>query len=1804
MTLFTSLRSRVLLALLVALFTCAMNAEEKQATGPNALSGTYFAQDIYEQNDGSQVLGRGFRTFNSNGIMGRLFTYPVSTPLNFEIKTDATYRLFTTGFNSGFAGTVGPGGDFAVFSLAAAANADTQVRVGYASLQFSVKQGSRRNNGDFDGTYSYHALIRGSNGNYRTSFGVATADGEGDMFLIRESAVARPFDYRVESDGRISLVRQDSANASIVAGGDLVINTAEVDAGDDGEIANGYTGLALYVRRFPTGAGARLSDFRGTYRIHRMRANGGATPSSEFGAVTAGGNGQYFGAIGGQDYQGQIQLNASGTFTRKGSSAFQGTLGADGDIAVVTTVGGSNPFIEIWVRTAGGAGNSLDSDGDGLTDDEEDDLGTDPDDADSDNDGLLDNADERPNTADNVINATLSRTSIEASEGDPATTVTLTLDTDDFPFFEWEVSSAADWLSFAPEKGSGDDTITVTVDLPELETSNTPHVAAINIDAPAMRTLAPLSLTVTKTATQVDLALNPTSLAFTITEGGAPASATVRVTSPGLVIFPWSAGTEDDWLEVAPRNGLAAADVTITVDPATLSAEESPYSGVVLFRPGGAGPKQFPLPVTVTVVPERGVGTPFPVAPSAEGQSRPAAAFDPVSGIWAIAWVEKLQVKGALFDAELTPLTNPVQLSLSNLGTATNPTAVAVSDQGEIWVVWEQYATGSDQGLLQAKAFNLDSRTPGNAFGFTGPTGSKSNPQAVYHAELNQVAIVYENEVADVSNIGLTRVNAANRGVLSSGVISEDNAPQRSPALGWLQDTGDFLVAWRQDGPLGESIAPKVMAARIAGDTGATIGDLLELDGETAANAQIEVVAANTLDRWLVAWSDVGTTLRTATMSAEGVAGEPRAFESTKRSTSPFALGYNDGSTQAILLWTQNKNGGGSTAVYQTAAGNGQALGAVTPLPDGAQDIASAAAAANGLQNEFLLLWENPAGIPRQIQGLRLEGGTDDVDGDGLPNDWELDFGLDPASGEGDDGAEGDPDRDGLTNLAELLLGTDPTNPDSDGDGLLDGQEDRNGDGVIGEGETSPLEEDSDGDGTSDAVEWFLGSDGDDGASLPGSGIYRIEHAPWRPGVSGELTVHFHLATAGDLTLTVNDGGPAPEGWTITSLDDGGVTTYPPGTHAISYTITPALNLTPATAYAPLSFRLHGGAVDSARTVVLVADLMDTLREEESKGEQDLAEAYAPVLRLHRDAVFSPIPVEVSLGTATLDLGNTMTLIAGPRGFDLGQSTHREAFVDLPGTDTESLFAAYPPAESLPAPRLYYTVTQVGDHSDEPEADPTHISIQYFLHFFADVWGLDQTGGHRHEGDWEVFQVLLDDEGAPCRAAATQQAQLATLDAEVPGGESRDWASVERMADGRPVLYVGQGGNSLYFEPGATQYDSGTELHDGLGYWVLPGGETDYGLRLPGTLSILGRLHENGAAPWLPFAGSWGQPNFPIPAEDSADPAVNDGPLGPVFMGTTLDTTSTTGVARIWADPFAFATRMPALPQGLTTRVRGTMPETLRGKTVMLLDSRGRVFTGIADPETGEFDIETPLQPLLLAVVEYDAFDRPQLLVSARFQAGDTTTPIIPTTSDTTDVGVLALVEGVLIGPANYGTADADGDGTPNGADGDMDGDGIPNAEDDDVLGDGWSDAFQAQDPDGDGIPSFLDPDDDGDGIPDVDDEDRDGNGTPDVDDPADRDGDGFVDALDLDQDNDGFDNATEAEAGSDPLHYLDTPDSRVGDIDGDGEIDAADGQRLINLGLGRAPYTPRADFDLDGRVGAADLQSLINLILEGSAAR
>ncbi len=200
----------------------------------------------------------------------------------------------------------------------------------------------------------------------------------------------------------------------------------------------------------------------------------------------------------------------------------------------------------------------------------------------------------------------------------------------------------------------------------------------------------------------------------------------------------------------------------------------------------------------------------------------------------------------------------------------------------------------------------------------------------------------------------------------------------------------------------------------------------------------------------------------------------------------------------------------------------------IDPLDDGSTDVVNGA---SGDVDEDGLL-----NLPEYIAGSQAN--NEDSDDDGLPDFWEIGFGLDPAddgSDDADNGAGGDPDNDDLTNAEEFDAGTDPTLEDSDADGLPDAWEVGNGldplddgsadvlngpagdvdeDGLTNaeelENGTRPQLEDTDSDGVSDGAEIQNGTDPLDETSL-----VRIEANP-------ESLAHNYEAGQDSVTLTVS----------------------------------------------------------------------------------------------------------------------------------------------------------------------------------------------------------------------------------------------------------------------------------------------------------------------------------------------------------------------------------------------------------------------------------------------------------------------------------------------------------------------------------------------------------------------------------------------------------------------------------------------------------------------------------------------------------
>ncbi|HJW84672.1 MAG TPA: PrsW family intramembrane metalloprotease, partial [Anaerolineae bacterium] len=158
------------------------------------------------------------------------------------------------------------------------------------------------------------------------------------------------------------------------------------------------------------------------------------------------------------------------------------------------------------------------------------------------------------------------------------------------------------------------------------------------------------------------------------------------------------------------------------------------------------------------------------------------------------------------------------------------------------------------------------------------------------------------------------------------------------------------------------------------------------------------------------------------------------------------------------------------------------------------------------------------------------------------------------------------------------------------------------------------------------------------------------------------------------------------------------------------------------------------------------------------------------------------------------------------------------------------------------------------------------VAIQYWLFYYFNDWY------NKHEGDWEMIQVELDQTGQPARAVYAQHHQ----------GTRRPWNAVGKIDGSHPRVYVALGSHASYFA-GDTLYPQGVDVGAQRIEVYDRTGSAD-----PITPAI--QLISDGDPAWLVFAGRWGE----RAAGDFS------GPTGPARKQAQ------------WSDPFAWGDARPS----------------------------------------------------------------------------------------------------------------------------------------------------------------------------------------------------------------------------------------------------------------------------------------------------
>lgn len=292
------------------------------------------------------------------------------------------------------------------------------------------------------------------------------------------------------------------------------------------------------------------------------------------------------------------------------------------------------------------------------------------------------------------------------------------------------------------------------------------------------------------------------------------------------------------------------------------------------------------------------------------------------------------------------------------------------------------------------------------------------------------------------------------------------------------------------------------------------------------------------------------------------------------------------------------------------------------------------------------------------------------------------------------------------------------------------------------------------------------------------------------------------------------------------------------------------------------------GRVASATTCVLLAATSAVVgavavagpAHADETAVAQLAERYAPIVVVRQQnepcgtgEPYTPTAVDTVLGRTDVVLrGPDGQQITAPKSSDLA-GKGPGWYLDYPGEplspgcDYEAWFKK---AASGKEPTLYSRIATDPAHPDK-------LALQYWFFYVYNDWN------DRHEGDWEMIQVLFD---APTAQAALSTGPASVAYAQHEGSQVTEWDSPTLVKEGdRPVVYPGQGSHAAYI---------------GQSSWFGKSAAAGFGcdntaassVELRPSIAILpDGVPTSGEYSWLSFTGRWGQ----------KAPSFNNGPTGP-----------------------------------------------------------------------------------------------------------------------------------------------------------------------------------------------------------------------------------------------------------------------------------------------------------------------------------
>ena len=255
----------------------------------------------------------------------------------------------------------------------------------------------------------------------------------------------------------------------------------------------------------------------------------------------------------------------------------------------------------------------------------------------------------------------------------------------------------------------------------------------------------------------------------------------------------------------------------------------------------------------------------------------------------------------------------------------------------------------------------------------------------------------------------------------------------------------------------------------------------------------------------------------------------------------------------------------------------------------------------------------------------------------------------------------------------------------------------------------------------------------------------------------------------------------------------------------------------------------------------------------DSAATQELAERYAPVLRIREQAEecdtdgerFGPVAVDSVLDNDQILLrqvgANNPVMTKGPGAgdlFDVGEGF----YLDFPG-DALAPGCIYERDVRRYTRDLEPTVYA---HVATQDDAPGRLALQYWFFWYYNDWN------NKHEGDWEGIQLLFE---ADTVEEALASEPISVGYAQHEGGERADWddGKLERQG-ARPVVYPSVGSHASYFSSALYLGRSGSE---GFGCDTTDGPSREVD---PAVVVLPDQVDDpSDPLAWLGFEGRWGE---------------------------------------------------------------------------------------------------------------------------------------------------------------------------------------------------------------------------------------------------------------------------------------------------------------------------------------------------------